>query len=226
MSGIHSRTLPALDECLQLLDARGVPVSLFVAPRRKHGYRIEDDPATREWLSRRRSDGDAIVLHGFDTAATKRLRGEFATMPAHEASLRLTAADRILERVGLRTRMFAAPGWMASVGTTQALSRNGFRILIGMSGTSDLTRGTTQRSRLIGIGAGFMTEPWWCRSVILAVERTARRGGTVRLAVKARQLAKSAARQAVLDAVDLALMHGCTPSVYRCHPDPALSAAA
>ena len=226
VSGISNRTLPHLDEFRQQLDSRNVPVSLFVAPRLKGGYRLDSDDATVDWLQRRRSSGDAVVLHGFDEAATKRMRSEFATLPAHEANLRLIGADRALEQLGLRTRLFAAPGWTASAGTVMALPRNGFRLLIGLYETVDLLRGTTSRGRVIGIGAGFLTEPWWCRTVVLSAERTARRGGTVRLAVSARQLGKPGPRQAVLDAVDLALMHGCAPVVYRWQPDPVLADAA
>lgn len=74
------------------LDARGVPVSMLVAPRLKGGYRLDRDTETVEWLARRRSGGDAIVLHGYDEAATKKRRGEFASLPAHEANLRLMGA--------------------------------------------------------------------------------------------------------------------------------------
>jgi len=226
VSGISNRTLPHLDEFRQQLDSRNVPASLFVAPRLKGGYRLDSDDATVDWLQRRRSTGDAVVLHGFDESATKRIRSEFATLPAHESNLRLIGADRALEQLGLRTRLFAAPGWTASAGIVMALPRNGFRLLIGLYETVDLLRGTTSRGRVIGIGAGFLTEPWWCRTVVLSAERTARRGGTVRLAVSARQLGKPGPRQAVLDAVDLALMHGCAPVVYRWQPDPVLADAA
>ena len=40
-----------------------------------------------------------------DQAATKKRRSEFATLHAHEANLRLMGADRILEHLGLRTRL-------------------------------------------------------------------------------------------------------------------------
>ena len=226
VSGISDRTLPHLVEFRDQLNTRGVPVSLFVSPRLKGGYRLESDDTTVDWLMNRRSAGDAVVLHGFDEAATKRLRSEFATLPAHEANLRLIAADRTLEQLGLRTRLFAAPGWTASTGTVTALPRNGFRLLIGLYDTVDLLRGSALRCRVIGIGAGFLTEPWWCRTVVLSAERTARRGGTVRLAVSARQLGKPGPRQAVLDAIDLALMHGCNPAVYQWNPGRALTDAA
>lgn len=181
---------------------------------------------TVEWLARRRSDGDTLVLHGYDEAATKKLRGEFATLQAHEANLRLMGADRVLEHLGLRTRLFAAPGWTVSQGTVMALPRNGFRLLAGLSTITDLVRGTSQRARVVGIGGGFLTEPWWCRTVVLSADRTARRAGTVRIAVAAGQLRKSGPRQAMLDAIDLALMHRCAPAMYRREPNSALTDAA
>lgn len=226
ISGIRDRTLADVDAFCDALDARGVPVSLLVAPRLKGGYRLESDPASTLWLAERRAAGDAVVLHGYDEAATKKRRSEFATLPAHEANLRLMGADRVMEHLGLRTRLFASPGWTVSDGTVMALPRNGFRLLAGLSGITDLVRHTTTPARVLGVGAGFLTETWWCRTLVLSAERTARRGGTVRLAVSARQLRHSGPRQAIADAVDLALMHGCRPEVYRWEPDPALADAA
>jgi predicted deacetylase len=227
ISGIRDRTAANVIEFCELLDARTVPVSFLVAPRLPGGYRLSDDAPTADWLRSRREHGDAVVLHGYDAAATKKRRPEFATLPAHEANLRLMAADRVLEHIGLRTRLFAPPGWLASAGTVEALPRNGFRLLATNSGMTDLVRQTTVRARVIGIGAGFLTEPWWCRTLVLSAERVARRGGIVRIAVSAKQLSASAPRQAIIDAMDLALMHGATPTVYRWRPDrPSLVDAA
>lgn len=226
ISGIRDRSVADADRFCEELDARGVPVSLLVAPRLKGGYRLEHDASTILWLAERRAAGDAVVLHGYDEAATKKRRSEFATLPAHEANLRLMGADRVMEHLGLRTRLFAAPGWTVSEGTSFALPRNGFRLLAGLTGITDLVRGATTPARVLGIGAGFLTETWWCRTLVLSAERTARRGGTVRLAVSAGQLRHTGPRQAVLDAVDLALMHGCTPEMYRWDADPVLAGAA
>jgi predicted deacetylase len=226
VSGIRDRTLDDVADLCAQLDARDVPVSLLVAPRLKGGYRLDTDRVSVDWLTVRRARGDAVVLHGFDEAATKKRRGEFATLPAHEANLRLMGADRVLEHVGLRTRLFAAPRWTVSQGTVRALPRNGFRLLAGVGGITDLVRDTTLRARVLGIGEGFLTEPWWCRTLVLAAERSARRSGTVRIAVAAGQLSRTGPRQAVLDAIDLALMHGCVPEVYRWVSPPASSAAA
>ncbi len=226
ISGINQQTLPDVAAFCAQLEARAVPASFLVAPRHKGGYRLDEDPSTVEWLAARRAGGDAIVLHGFDEAATKKRRGEFATLPAHEANLRLMGADRVLEQVGLRTRLFAAPGWTVSQGTVDALPRNGFRLLAGLSGITDLARKTTVRARVVGIGEGFLAEPWWCRTMVLAAERTARRSGVVRVAAAARHLRKPGPRQAMLDAVDLALMHQSVPAVYEWRPYPAMTDAA
>jgi uncharacterized protein len=226
VSGIGPRTLDEVEAFCAQMDARSVPVSLLVAPRLSGGYRLDEDPHTVEWLTARRAGGDAVVLHGYDDAATKKRRGEFALLPAHEANLRLMAADRVLEHLGLRTRLFAAPGWNVSPGVVKALPRNGFRLLADLHGITDLVRHTTVRARVLGIGEGFLSEPWWCRTVVLSAERIARRGGIVRVAVAARHLRKPGPLQAMLDAVDLAGMHGCTPTVYNWRPDKAILDAA
>lgn len=208
------------------MDTRSVPVSLLVAPRLKAGYKLDQDPATVEWLTARRAGGDAILLNGYDDAATKKRRGEFASLPAHEANLRLMAADRVLEHLGLRTRLFAAPRWTASPGTANALPRNGFRLLADLHEITDLVRQTTVRARVLGIGEGFLSEPWWCRMLVLSAERVARRDGVVRVAVAATHLRKPGPLQAMLDAVDISRLQGCEPTQYQWRADQAILDAA
>jgi predicted deacetylase len=125
------------------------------------------------------------------------------------------AADRVLEHLGLRTRLFAPPRWTVSPGTITALPHNGFRLLADLHGITDLVRKTTVRARVLGIGEGFLAEPWWCRMLVLSAERVARRDGIVRVAVAARHLRKPGPLQAMLDAVDLALLQACQPTVYE-----------
>lgn len=218
VSDISDRTLADVDAFCTQMDARAVPVSLLVAPRLRVGYRLDRDSATVEWLGARRAGGDALLLHGYDEAATKKRRGLFATLPAHEAKLRLTAADRVLEHLGLRTRLFAAPVWTVSPGVIQALPANGFRVCADLHGITDLVRRSTTRARVLGIGAGFLAEPWWCRMVVASAERVARRQGVLRVAVAAQNLARSGPVRAMLEAVDVGLVHGCVPTVYSWRP--------
>jgi predicted deacetylase len=62
--------------------------------------------------------------------------------------------------------------------------------------------------------------------LVLSAERVARRGGIVRVGVAARHLRKPGPLQAMLDAVDLALLHACTPRLYQWQADPAVLDAA
>ncbi len=225
ISGIRPQTREAAQSFAEEMDRRDVPLSLLVAPRLKDKYRLVDDEASVDWLKARRAQGDAIVLHGYDQAATARRRAEFAGLPQHEARLRLLAADRVMETVGLRTRLFAAPRWLASEGAMAALPDAGFRLVAGLTGIYDLERDTAVRARVLGIGEGFRTEPWWCRALVMGAASAARKRGVVRLAVSAKQLGRSGPRQALMDAVDLALYHQLTPTVYRWEPPSAAAAA-
>ncbi|WP_194817128.1 DUF2334 domain-containing protein [Nocardia sp. XZ_19_385] len=225
ISGIRDTTRDAAIEFAAEMDQRDIRLSLLVAPRLKGGYRLAADPATQSWLRGRRAREDAIVLHGYDQAATKRRRAEFATLPRHEARLRLTAADRVMEQVELRTRLFAAPRWDASSGAIAALPDVGFRLALGLTSILDLERNAAQKTRVYGIGEGFRAEPWWCRALVLGAARTARRGGVLRLAISAAQLQRPGPRQAMVDAVDLALFHGAKSEVYRWEPFVAARAA-
>lgn len=237
LSGVQSANLDLATDLAELLAERALPLSLLVVPRSKGGHRLIDDGPAQDWLRHRHSHGDAVVLHGYDQAATKSRRAEFAVLPEHEAALRLTAADRVLESLGLRTRLFAPPRWAMSAGALQALPRSGFRLCADLTTVRDLQQGTVVRSRVLGVtgragGSGLgasetsTTEPWWCRALVMGAGRTARRGGLVRIAVDARHLGRSGPRQAVLDAVDLALHHGALPDRYRLSTEPRVVTAA
>ncbi|MGH3753316.1 MAG: DUF2334 domain-containing protein [Pseudonocardiaceae bacterium] len=225
LSGICSATL---DDCAELtadLDARGVPASLLLVPRRPGGS------AALHWIRERGNRGDAVLLHGYDhtldpigcwgshTVARLGRRAEFANLPAHEAGLRLKAAHMLLERLELRTDGFVPPRWLASGGTLRALRQHGYRICADATAVRDVASDLVHRGRLLGFGVlgpapGERAEPWWCRAIALGAARTARRGGLVRIAVDATDLARGARRSALLDAVDVALHHHARPRTY------------
>jgi len=226
LSGIRADTLDEAVALAAQCDRRGVPLSLLVAPRLKNGYHLSEDAVTLRWLHRRKAGGDVIVLHGYDQAAIKRRRAEFATLPEHEATLRLTAADRALEHLGLRTRLFAPPRWVISPGALAALPRMGFTLCADRTTIRDLATATMVHSRVLGVGlgGGNRTEPWRCRAMVLSAGRTTRHGGLCRVGIDARHLSRSGPRQAVLDALDLALHHGASPQTYQLPLTPAAAA--
>lgn len=218
LSGASARTLERCVELAGELDRRGVRLSLLVVPR------APGDADTRDWL---RGHADSVLMHGYDhnpdpaarNAHRLGRRAEFAALPAHEAGLRLYAAAALMGRLGLRTDAFAPPRWLASPGTLVALRRRGFVLCADAVGVRNLRAGVVHRGRVLGFGLlgaaqGERAEPWWCRAMVLGAGRAARRGGLVRLAVDAADLARSGRRHALLDAVDLALHHGARPATY------------
>jgi predicted deacetylase len=206
------------------LDARGVRLSLLLRPRGPHGP-VRPDSASAAWVHERRADGDALVLHGYDhvadpTAAKQRLalgrRAEFAALPRHEAGLRLTAARRVLTALGLRTDAFAAPRWLASPGTVAALVEQGFAVLADEAGVRRLDGAAPPvRSRVLGVRAVAGLELRGQRPLAVEAVRAARRGGGVRIHVRAADATDPAHRAAVLAAVDAALAAGAAPATYR-----------
>ncbi|MDU0291854.1 DUF2334 domain-containing protein [Saccharothrix longispora] len=211
LSGIGSDTLDRCADLAGALDRRHVPLSLLLAPRKAVPGAVPD------WVRTRVAAGDALVLHGFDHAAdpthravSLRRRAEFSALPAHEAGLRLVAARAGLQRLGLATDLFAPPSWLASPGTLVALRRHRFAVCADMAGVRDLRTGDVRPGRVR------MAVDHW--SHLLAVGRSARRGGLVRLGVDAASLDRLA--PVLLEAVDLALHHGAAPTTYRANPSP------
>ena len=208
------------------LDARGVPVSQLLRPRTASGPLRPGSPLVR-WLHGR---GDAVVLHGYDHSTGSRRvgrRAEFAALPRHEAGLRLTAARRVLTAVDLRTELFVPPRWIASDGTVEALRAQGFGVLADENGVHALQDGATVLGRVLGFRVPVAddqraAEAWRCRLLVAEVARTARRGGLVRISVRAKDLKHTLRRDAALAAVDVALGLGAVPVSYR-RPGPALA---
>lgn len=212
------------------LDARGVAASQLLRPRGTAGALEPGSPLVR-WMLERREAGDAIVLHGYDHApdptAVRKLarRAEFASLPRHEAGLRLTAARRVLTAIGLRTDLFVPPRWLASEGTAEALTEQGFAMLADENGVRRLGEGSFERSRVLGFRVSGerrsvaddqkAAESWRCRVLETEVVRTARRGGLVRINVRSKDLKRTPRRDAVLAAVDTALGLGAEPLTYR-----------
>jgi predicted deacetylase len=213
------------------LDERGVAASLLLRPRGPTGP-LEPGSPLAGWMRERRAAGDAIVLHGYDHASdpmgsrTLARRAEFASLPRHEAGLRLTGARRVLTALGLRTELFVPPRWLASEGTVEALTEQGFTMLADENGVRCLgDGGSFERARVLGFRVSGERRPvaddqraaevWRCRVLVAEVVRTVRRGGLVRINVRAKDLKRTPRHEAVLAAVDAALELGAVPMTYR-----------
>jgi len=213
LSGINAWTLDRSADLSAELASRGVPLSMLFVPR----IAGADQPnMVLKWVREQQAAGHALLQHGYDhTARTTRRRAEFASLPAHEARLRLTAAATAMERLNLTTDAFVPPRWVASPGTLLALRHKGFTMCADIMGIRDLRTDFVHRGRVQGFGFGDRTEPWWCFALVMGAARIARRGGLIRLAVDTTDLARSGPRQALLDAVDIALHHNAIPVTYQ-----------
>ncbi|MEQ3550964.1 DUF2334 domain-containing protein [Pseudonocardia nematodicida] len=224
------------------LDGLGVPLTHLLQPRRAGGDPLRHDDDLVRWIAGRVNGGDDLLLHGYDHTAdpigiwqngtVPRIgrRTEFGALPRHEAMLRLTAARRVLAATGLSTDGFAPPRWIASAGTCEALAAHGFRLCadeasLRVPGTADALRARVLTFR--------STEPWlrgWaepgrgerpagdrrrCRALLQQATRTARRGGIVRIALRAKDLRREERVAGALAAIDAARAAGAAPSVHR-----------
>jgi uncharacterized protein len=234
LSGLTPDAPESLDRAVEFtgeLDARGVALSQLFRPAG-----VPEDSRLARWMHERRAVGDAVVLHGFDhtadpigawqAGALPRVgrRAEFAALPRHEAGLRLVAARRALTALGLRTDVFVPPRWLASPGTVEALREQGFGVLADENGVRLLREpGTLVRSRVLGFRGERRpvaddrraAEAWRCRVLAAEVTRAVRRGGLVRINVRAKDLKRAPRRAAVLAAVDAALGLGATSATYQ-----------
>ncbi|PKW13229.1 DUF2334 domain-containing protein [Saccharopolyspora spinosa] len=215
LSGLGLRVLDQCADFAAALDSRQVPLSLLISPHPDHREARSPQSPVLHWVAERLARRDAVSLHGFARVSPGlRARLAPARLPAHEAGLRLAAASAVLEQSGLRTNTFIPPRWLSSPGTVTALQRRGFSVCADAMAVRELATGRVHRARIRMLGPGERVEPWWCRALVLGVGRAARRGQLVRLALDAAELRKPGARQAVLDAIDLALHHGARPVTY------------
>jgi uncharacterized protein len=220
------------------LDARGVRLTHLVQPA------SPDGPPSAEllaWIGERTADGDAIALHGYDhspdpTARGSRVgrKGEFATLPRHEAGLRLTAARRALAGLGLTSAVFAAPRWLASPGTVEASREQGFRVCADETGVHLFDDGVVLRARALGFRLDASVdrddraraENWRCRVLHAEAVRIARRAGAVRIGVRAKDLRRPDRVRTVVDTVDAVLAEGAWSTTYAALPaNPAVRTA-
>jgi predicted deacetylase len=189
-----------LDRCARFADelhANGVPVSILA--------RSEVLSGTATWLAERAGKGDCPVLHGFPGSAT---------LPGHEAGLRLIALSAQLEELGLRLSCFATRS--APHSTREALRRFGFRVCADVGAVHDLPGEVSYHGRLLELGRGGRGEQWRRTAAALAIGRAMRRpDALVRLAVDVADLARTGVPGLVRAMVGLAQQQGAEPITLR-----------
>lgn len=231
LSGIDGQTLDACAGFADGIDRRRVPLSLLMTPRPRHGEQPRPGSAVVDWVRGRRDSGDAVLMHGLNHHATPLgdwitgvnacgtlagigwRRAEFAALPAHEAGLRIAAGRAVMNRLELATTAFVPPRWFASPGTRGALRGHGFTLCADAGTVHDLRRGTSVAGRVLTFGR-VRSDLWSSWAPVSLAGRTARRDGLVRLAIDGRELLRAGPGDGVLEAIDLVLAHGATPTTY------------
>lgn len=214
LSNFRDDTLLESARFLAAMNQRGIQPSLLVAPHSGKEWSLRRSPAVLDWIRHRNAEGAEILLAGFDQSVRGRAP-EFASLHQHEARLRLTAATRQMEALGLGTDMFAPPKWAMSAATLAVLPDLGFRIAAGRNGVHDVTTGAVDPTRVLAFGEGFGAARWWRKAVRASVSRSIHTGGSIRLSVSAKKLRDIAIRDNLLRIVDEALDAGARPAGYR-----------
>ena len=127
---------------MELFDERNLAVSLLVIPGLWNGNELLADEEFQKWLAQISSSSHEVVLHGLNhkftqepsTSSLKLISGRFFARGCQEfwalskADAKALVSDGLnkLSSLGYQPTGFIAPGWLASAGTTQAISEIGF----------------------------------------------------------------------------------------------------
>jgi uncharacterized protein len=134
-----------LEDVIGTLKETGAEIfSLFVVPNYHGEFPIGEFSAFCQWLNTLRDQGIELVLHGnrhregpaalspserFKASIFTRGEGEFLGTDAEEAAELISEGrEMVREALGCRLDAFAAPAWLYSRGSLQALAELGFRI--------------------------------------------------------------------------------------------------
>ena len=209
-------------------DSLGIPVSLLVIPGPWRGHQLSDEPDYASVLAARAKQGDEIVLHGFTHAAgpegpwhrravgrlVARGAAEFAALDVADATARLSAGREVLQSLGLSAEGFCPPGWLASPDAVQALRALGFRYLTVHRGLFELE----SRRRLGGFALshrpGGFGEQMGVELMRSWAQRTAKRGGLVRIALHPDDLGRPGLRDATLRTIEAVVAAGGKAMTY------------
>ena len=210
-------------------DALGIPVSLLVIPGPWRGMCLDDTADYASQLQKRRAGGDEIVAHGWTHVAgpegsvlrktvgrlVARGAAEFAALDENQAAERISAGRAVMARAGLATTGFTPPGWLASPAADRALRRAGFTHTTNHFGVKDLRSGRLHRGfALSHRPGGGLTEQLGEAIFSRAAQRTAVRGGLVRLALHPDDLRRPGLRDTTLRTIERALAAGATATTY------------
>jgi uncharacterized protein len=174
---IHDVTPPLWERVrgiLTALDGIGVGRrSLLVVPNYRGLWPINRDNAFCAWLRERQSEGDEIVLHGWEHVEVDspsgigdriknlwctRGEGEFLSLDYTSARRRIELGQAMLADLGLTAEGFVAPAWLLSRAGLEATKDLGFRYTSFYLTLRDLASGSSHFAPCLVYGPGNLNE--------------------------------------------------------------------
>lgn len=217
------------------LDGLGVRATMLVVPGPWRSPALTDAPEFGAELRRAADAGHELALHGWSHTAqpggaasrrwtgriAARGAGEFWTLDAAEARVRIDQGLEALRLAKIEPEGFVPPGYLASPGTRQALAACGLRYWTSHFGVHDLRSGV--RHTVVALShrpaMGADGRPFSERSGDYLIERSpqwfTRRGRPLRLALHPDDVHRPGLRETTLRAIERALTFGARAMTYR-----------
>lgn len=190
ISAIRQETVVGAERIRDAAVEMGVPAGLILSVQRDR-WHIKNDPAALEFIHESAAQGHEMLLGGLGPLKAQASPGEFHRLAQHESALRLTAAQRQLDALGLHPRVFAPTRWLASDQARAAARSLGFSAMADAYHVHSFEENTSRNVRVLAFGDGFGAARWWRRNVALSVNRKCQRRQDVRLSISATKAGRS-----------------------------------
>ncbi|HIW94958.1 MAG TPA: DUF2334 domain-containing protein [Candidatus Corynebacterium gallistercoris] len=224
LTGIESSTLQATRKVRDHADKMGIKAGLVVSLNGGQ-WKLSHDAETQEFLRESAAAGHEMLLGGLGPLSAKPAtsgggggapgKGEFHRLGKHESTLRLSAARRQLDSLGLHPRVFAPSRWLASEAALQAAKDVGFAVAADAYSVRNLETGTRHDVRVLAFGDGFGAVTWWRRNVRNTTRRMAGKNQDIRLSLSGGKASHKEIRNDMEQILERLLRHGYQPQTYR-----------
>ena len=189
ITGLRQGTVTAAEKMRDAARALELHAGLVLTVQGPN-WRLKDDHATLELVHDSAARGHELLLGGLGPLGGAPGKGEFHRLGRHESTLRLSAATRQLDALGLAPKAFAPTRWLASEDALQAAGEVGFAVAADVYTIRDLGNEKRYPVRVLAFGDGFGAVKWWRRNVLNSVRRGAAKGKDIRLSISAAKAGK------------------------------------
>lgn len=189
ITGLRQGTVTAAEKMRDAARALDLHAGLVLTVQGPN-WRLKDDQAALELFHDSAARGHELLLGGLGPLGGAPGKGEFHRLGRHEATLRLSAATRQLDALGLSPKAFAPTRWLASEDALQAAGEVGFAVAADAYTIQDLVNEERHPVRVLAFGDGFGSVKWWRRNVLNSARRSAAKGKDIRLSISAAKAGK------------------------------------